>query len=296
MPRGDAFHQQATSHRGAPRNAVAVISRAAGAASAHESENPYFTGDSSDPPSSAVSWHSRCDRAVTMKNATDLMTNAESQPVLGSDWVDAHADYLFNFAIGQVRNANTAEDLVQDTFLAAVKAQNSFGGKSSARTRLVGILRHKIYDHLRKTCRERAVRHDPTPTTDGASWEESALWLHDVAAETQLPSRRIELDEFRANLELALGKLPSRIAQVFQLYQIEERPNREVCQQLNISESNLWVMLHRARKQLREHLNGWWQGETRNPKLEIRNKSEIQHSKSRRQETQDAIAMRGLQQ
>src|SRR5437879_3610433 len=66
------------------------------------------------------------------------------------------------------------------------------------------------------------------------------------------------LDEFRANLELALGKLPPRIAQVFQLYQIEERPNREVCEQLNISESNLWVMLHRARKQLREHLAGWW--------------------------------------
>jgi RNA polymerase sigma-70 factor (ECF subfamily) len=96
------------------------------------------------------------------------------------------------------------------------------------------------------------------PATDAESWEESALWLHDVAAETQLPSRRIKLDEFRGNLELALGKLPPRIAQVFQLYQIEERPNREVCQQLNISESNLWVMLHRARKQLREHLNGWW--------------------------------------
>src|SRR5258706_6475405 len=98
-----------------------------------------------------------------MKNETDLMTNGEGQSALGSDWVDAHADYLFNFAIGQVRDANTAEDLVQDTFLAAVKAQTSFGGKSSARTWLVGILRHKIYDHLRKTCRERRVRVDPIP-------------------------------------------------------------------------------------------------------------------------------------
>src|SRR5436189_5233600 len=102
-------------------------------------------------------------RIVTMKNETDLTTNVESQPILGSDWVDAHADYLFNFAIGQVRDASVAEDLVQDTFLGAVKAQNSFGGKSSERTWLVGILRHKIYDHLRRTCRERSVRHDPTP-------------------------------------------------------------------------------------------------------------------------------------
>ena len=110
-----------------------------------------------------------------MKNGTDSMTNVESQPALGSDWVDAHANYLFNFAVGQVRDVSVAEDLVQETFLAAVKAQNSFGGKSSARTWLVGILRHKIYDHLRKTCRERAVRYDPTPMNDGESLEVSAL-------------------------------------------------------------------------------------------------------------------------
>ena len=88
-----------------------------------------------------------------MKNETDSMTKVESKPVLGSDWVDAHADYLFNFAIGQVRDAHIAEDLVQDTFLAAVKAQNSFGGKSSARTWLVGILRHKICDYFRDLAR-----------------------------------------------------------------------------------------------------------------------------------------------
>ena len=110
---------------------------------------------------------------------------------------------------------------------------------------------------------------------DGESWEESALWLHDVAAETQLPSRRIELDEFRANLEAALGKLPPRIAQVFQLYQIEERPNREVCEQLNISESNLWVMLHRARKQLRGLLDGWWSAEPTQKVADTRIDSQI---------------------
>jgi len=196
-----------------------------------------------------------------MKSAIEAMTDAETTPSLSSDWVDAHANYLFNFAIGQVRDRGVAEDIVQDTFLAAVKAGDKFSGQSSERTWLVGILRHKICDHLRKTCRERAVRHDPAPMNDAESWEESTLWLHDVAAETQLPSRRIELDEFRAHLETALGKLPPRIAQVFQLYQIEERPNREVCEQLNISESNLWVMLHRARKQLRGHLDGWWSAE-----------------------------------
>ena len=193
------------------------------------------------------------------------MTNAIETTNTGTaaandNWVDANADYLFNFAVGQVRDASIAEDLVQETFLAAVKARATFSGQSSERTWLVGILRHKICDHLRKTCRERAVRQDAMPATDAGSWEESLIWLHEIAGESQSPTRRIELGEFRANLELALGKLPPRIAQAFQLYEIEERPNPDVCAQMNISESNLWVMLHRARKQLREELGGWWFG------------------------------------
>ena len=187
------------------------------------------------------------------------------EPALSNGWVETHADYLFNFAIGQVRDASVAEDLVQETFLAAVKSQNGFSGRSSERTWLVGILRHKICDHLRKTCRERAVRVDPTPLNSEDSWEESTSWLHDVASESKLPGRRMELDEFRVNLELALGKLPPRIAQVFQMYAIEERTNHEVCVELNISESNLWVMLHRGRRQLREQLGGWWFGEPAKP-------------------------------
>jgi RNA polymerase sigma-70 factor (ECF subfamily) len=177
-------------------------------------------------------------------------------------WVEAHGDYLFHFALGQLRDASVAEDLVQDTFLAAFKARDRFGGQSSERTWLTGILRHKIYDHLRQTCRERAVRADvPTTRGDDEAWEDAVMWLHDVAVESQSPSRRIELAEYRASLELALGKLPPRVAQVFHLYAVEERPNAEVCQRLHISESNLWVMLHRARKQLREYLDGWWRGD-----------------------------------
>jgi len=87
------------------------------------------------------------------------------------------------------------------------------------------------------------------------------LWLHEMAAECTSPSRRMELGELRDALTQAVGSLPPRIAQVFRMYAVEERPNREVCEQMNISESNLWVMLHRARKQLREQLCDWWMGE-----------------------------------
>jgi RNA polymerase sigma-70 factor (ECF subfamily) len=197
----------------------------------------------------------------TVTVAVKVVTNATTP----DDWVEAHGDYLFNFAIGQVRDASVAEDLVQDTFLAAFKARDRFIGHSSERTWLTGILRHKICDHLRRTCRERAVRADAAAARrDEEAWDDAVLWLHHVAAECQSPTRRLELEEFQANLEMALGQLPLRVAQVFQLYEVEERPNAEVCKRLNISESNIWVMLHRARKQLRGHLSGWWNGDSNN--------------------------------
>ena len=147
---------------------------------------------------------------------------------------------------------------VQETFLAAMKSRARFAGQCTERTWLVSILRHKIYDHLRKHCREKARRVEPNAARlDDGEMDDALLWLHDVAADSHSPSRRLELAEFRANLEQAMGKLPQRIAQVFQLYEIEEAPGAEVCAKLGISESNLCVMLHRARKQLREHLEQW---------------------------------------
>jgi RNA polymerase sigma-70 factor, ECF subfamily len=193
----------------------------------------------------------------------DTIANTAVDPVpdRASDWLAAHGDYLFNLAVGQVRDPLVAEDLVQETFLAAIKARDRFSGRSSDRTWLVGILRHKIYDHLRRVCRERPVDSDKRATrSDQEAWDDSVLWVHEVAGECLEPSRRMELAELREALELAVGKLPSRIAQVFQLYEVEERPNREVCARLGISENNLWVMLHRARKQLRDELSGWWAG------------------------------------
>src|SRR6266567_2399469 len=193
-----------------------------------------------------------------MQNNENLSVKCDRDETNACDWLVAHGDYLFNLAVGQLRDASVAEDLVQETFLAALKARDRFSGRSSDRTWLVGILRHKICDHLRRVCRERPAHSDRTASgPDHEAWDDSVLWVHDVATECLQPSRRMELDEFRQALEQALGKLPPRIAQVFQLYEVEERPNREVCDRLKISESNLWVMLHRARKQLREELSDW---------------------------------------
>jgi len=181
-----------------------------------------------------------------------------SDPV---SWVDEHGDFLYNYALGQLRDAGDAEDVVQETLLAALKAQNGFAGRSSERTWLVSILRHKVCDHLRRRYRERCVSRDSQQTKNGAPCvEESMLWVHETAAECLLPDRRMELNEFRSALESALGLLPARIAQAFTMYEVEEYSGREVCQRMEISETNLWVMLHRARKQLRSLLPGWRRG------------------------------------
>ena len=171
-------------------------------------------------------------------------------------------DYLFKFAIGQVRNEALAEDLVQDTFLAAIKARERFAGNSSERTWLISILRHKILDHLRYSSKRKNYSLDTTGGQDSEDLPEgSMVWVHEVAADCMEPHRRMELDEFRQSLQTALGRLPDRIAQVFQMYEIGGQSGREVCSALGITEQNLWVMLHRARKQLRSELQSWWDGE-----------------------------------
>ncbi len=176
-----------------------------------------------------------------------------------ADWVNLYGDFLFNFAVGQIRNTIEAEDLVQETFLAALKSRDRFAGECSERTWLVSILRHKICDHLRAKSRhpqvDLATRDEDAGVNDV---DESLVWLHESAAECVGPARRMELQEFRAALEQALGNLPARIAQVFLLYEIEEFSGHEICAALNISESNLWVMLHRARTHLRKALAPTW--------------------------------------
>jgi RNA polymerase sigma-70 factor (TIGR02943 family) len=173
-----------------------------------------------------------------------------------TEWVEEHGAYLYNYAFGQVRGGADAEDLVQETFLAALKARDGFNGRASVRTWLVGILRHKICDHFRRKCRERLASNDNFG--DDQRLDSAMLWIHETAAECVLPSYRIDLNDFRRSLESALHQLPPRIAQAFSMYEMDECACADVCDHMNISEQNLWTMVHRARKRLRELLPNWW--------------------------------------
>jgi RNA polymerase sigma-70 factor, ECF subfamily len=175
-------------------------------------------------------------------------------------WPDRYGDYLFRCAILRVRDKDLAEEIVQDTFLAALKARERFAGQSTERSWLVGIMKHKVVDQFRKNCREQ-VCDDPEAIGheidhDG-SFDDSGHWKLDQTAPLDWPDNPagiLERKQFWDILKRCLGELPPRMAQVFSLREVDELDTEEICEAMNISSSNLWVLLHRARKHLRQCL------------------------------------------
>jgi RNA polymerase sigma-70 factor (ECF subfamily) len=163
-------------------------------------------------------------------------------------WVDEYGDYLYRYALARVRRPELAEDLVQETFLAALRGRARFKGAAAERTWLVGILKRKIIDALYRKNREQ-------PASDLAPWDQWAERLFDERGGWRTPPGKwpadpgaaLEREEFWAVFAACLRKLPERLAHAFTLRAVEEMDSREVCKALDISPTNLWVMLHRAR-------------------------------------------------
>lgn len=181
-------------------------------------------------------------------------------------WVDEHGDYLFRYALMRLRDPSRAEDAVQETFLAALKGGKSFEGRSAEKSWLVGILKNKIYDHFRKAGRETSF----TDMSFFGGEEKDAFeaegvlkghWLHDHGPqEWPKAGENLDNDLFWKAYRDCAGKLPPNVATVFNLREVDGVESKEICAMLNISESNLWVMLHRARMALRRCLEINWFG------------------------------------
>lgn len=171
--------------------------------------------------------------------------------------VDQYADYLFRYALLHLRDRSLAEDAVQETFLAALESYGGFNGHSSLKTWLLGILKHKIIDHFRKNWRQTQFTTDDVEAdpTEGAYASVSRVPSEDrfISMEWHAdPQARIERKAFWKLLAQGLAELNSRTATAFALREIEQLSTRDVCEKMQISESNLWVMLHRARRHLRQ--------------------------------------------
>ncbi len=174
-------------------------------------------------------------------------------------WVGEHGDCLFRFAILRVRKRELAEDLVQDTLLDGVRSLAKFSGKSSERSWLVGILKHKIADHFRKSGRESSFTDMEFLKDEMSHKFEDGFWNHDLGPKDWQESEEVKYrDEFWMTMRMCLEKLPPRVAQVFMMREMDGAKTTDMCEDFNISQSNLWVMLHRARMALRECLEINW--------------------------------------
>jgi len=195
---------------------------------------------------------------------TKKQAEIHSQIENPESWVDLYGDFLYHFTLSRIKDPSIAEDLVQETFLAALKARKNFRGRSSARTWLIAILKHKLVDYIRKRVREQtsdkvesmfnAAANDPADTSfnDVGDWRvRPSKWAID-------PMKLYEQKEFMDVLYQCLGELPERQAEAFMLREIDGFSTEEICKVLSISATNSWVMLYRARMWLRRCLENNW--------------------------------------
>lgn len=174
-------------------------------------------------------------------------------------WVDEHSDVLFRFAMVRLRDAAVAEEIVQETFLAALQSVDRFAGQASERTWLVGILKHKIVDHFRKLSRDRSTI-ETTGDADLKLFDENRYWIHEDGPRDWGPDPSTEYERARIGeiLQGCLSGLPPRLAAAFTMREIDDLESGEVCKVLGVTPTNLWVILHRARAQLRLCLESNW--------------------------------------
>jgi len=166
-----------------------------------------------------------------------------------------HRGAMLRFARRKIRDEALAEDTVQDALLAALTARDSFQGQSAVRTWLIGILNHKIQDAFRRETRY--VKLD-APADEGqeASDErlERAASIQPTTADDDDPLQEVARRRMHAALVDEVERLPEGLRSVFMMQAIEGVATPEVCEKLNITEANVWVRLHRARKRLAERL------------------------------------------
>lgn len=190
-----------------------------------------------------------------MNNTAKISSNA-SDPEL---WVEAYHNSLFKFAISRLGDADLAEEKIQETFLAALQSRKRFQGLASEKTWLISILKRKIYDHFRRIGREKQFkltfpiecsRHDVFDRRNMLALR-SRVWFAD-------PSVVYEQKEFLKIIKHALSELPDRTAQAFILREVIELNSQEICEFMNLSICNLYVMVHRARKRLKDYVQLKW--------------------------------------
>ncbi len=174
-------------------------------------------------------------------------------------WVDLYGNYMYRYALARVADPEAAQDLVQEALVAAIQSYGRFQGRSSIKTWLIAILKRKIVDHYRRAS-NRQITDDieAVATNVDEMFNHNGHWRVFPNDWTAKPDVAYEQREFMDVLYKCLSALPARLAEIFMLREFDEMSTKLICEKLEISESNSWVMLYRARMQLRQCLETNW--------------------------------------
>lgn len=186
------------------------------------------------------------------------MSETKKHILIPEKWVQSYSDYLYNYTITRVSNSDLAKDLVQETFFAGLKSMKNFQGKASERTWLISILKRKIIDHYRKiNSKKGKAEVRMNFYNDG---EREGEWIEERVPNSWSSDtdKDIVNDELKAALENCIDNLPEKYSMVFRMKTIQGFETEEVCKELGITASNLWVIIHRARTQLRRCMEDNW--------------------------------------
>lgn len=177
-------------------------------------------------------------------------------------WVKEYGDLLFRFACARVSDRGRAEDLVQETFLSAIKGYENFANRSSEKSWLFSILKNKIIDYYRSKGRNSTDYYEDSDTIDHL-FTESGKWNTPVQPWVMNPEESLQNSEFRNILEECIKHLPETQQQVFAFRDLDGLTGEEICKILSLTSSNLWVLTHRARHSLRDCLTHNWFGDAK---------------------------------
>ncbi|MDT8379953.1 MAG: sigma-70 family RNA polymerase sigma factor [Desulfotignum sp.] len=174
-------------------------------------------------------------------------------------WVDTYGDYLYGFAFYRVQDDLVAQELVQDTLVAALEARKNFSGNASEKTWLTSILKHKIMDLFRKKYRDASLdAGDLDEREIHARFDHHGRWKTGPARWASDPERLMAQKDFIEILHQCLKELPERAARALTLRELEGESTQTLCKVLNITPTNCWVILHRARFQVRQCIEAKW--------------------------------------
>jgi RNA polymerase sigma-70 factor (TIGR02943 family) len=182
-------------------------------------------------------------------------------------WIDQYGDYLYSIAKLKLRDPELAEDLVQETFLSAFKAKNNFKGDSSEKTWLTTILNNKIIDEYRKKARLNNTIQYISETEEAFTNHffkhgEQVIphWLEETAPADWggAADKKINQQEFYTILDHCIKKIPDRLAVIFIAKFVDEIETEHICKEFEISSSNYWVIIHRAKVLIRSCLEKNW--------------------------------------